>query len=142
MGFKWNPLTGQLDYFEDSGSSQDVLSAKTLILEKEASEPISALKAVYLDTPTSCKLAHNSDEIQGTVAGIALNSGGVGALIRILVFGVLEDPFFSFSLNDRLFLGLNGELINSQPASGVLTGIGYGLGNGAIQISIDKPQLL
>lgn len=141
MGYVYNPFTGNLVPASAQGS-EDALSAKTLILEKQASEPISALKAVYLDTLNTCMLAHNTDEVQGTVAGIALNSGGVGALIRILVFGVLEDPFFTFNLNDRLFLGLNGELINSQPASGVLTGIGYGLGNGAIQISIDKPQLL
>ena len=66
MGFKWNPLTGQLDLVSDAGSSQDALSAKTLILEKVASENISALKLVYLDTQASVALADNSAEATGT----------------------------------------------------------------------------
>ena len=143
MGYKWNPFTGTLDYVADAAITvEDALSAKTLILEKIASENVSALKALYLDTNTTCRHASNVSEIEGTVIGIALNSAIIGGNVRILVFGLLDDPFFNFTLNDRIFLGTNGELINYQPVSGVLTGIGYGLGSGSIQISIDKPTIL
>jgi hypothetical protein len=142
MGFKWNPLTGQLDLVNDAGSSQDALSAKTLILEKVASENISALKLVYLDTQASVALADNSAEATGTVVGIALNTVLTGGLVRVLVFGILEDAFFNYAINERLFLGSNGEFTTVQPTSGVLTSVGFGLGLGAIQIGIDKPVLL
>ena len=142
MGFKWNPLTGQLDLVNDAESSQDALSAKTLILEKIASENISALKLVYLDTQSSVRLADNLSEVTGTVIGIALNTVLIGGLVRVLVFGILEDAFFNYAINERLFLGSNGEITIVQPASGVLTSIGFGLGSGAIQIGIDKPVLL
>jgi hypothetical protein len=142
MGFKWNPLTGQLDLVNDAGSSQDALSAKTLILEKIASENISALKLVYLDTQSSIALADNSAEATGTVIGVALNTVLTGGLVRVLVFGILEDAFFNYAINERLFLGSNGEITIIEPLSGVLTSIGFGLGSGAIQIGIDKPVLL
>lgn len=143
MGFIYNPFTGHLVPSPDnSASSQDALSAKTLILEKIASENISALKLVYLDTQSSVSLADNSAEEIGTVIGVALNTVLAGGLVRVLVFGILEDAFFNFAINERLFLGSNGEITTVQPTSGVLTSVGFGLGAGAIQIGIDKPVLL
>lgn len=143
MGFIYNPFSGQLVPSPDtSASSQDALSAKTLILEKIASENISALKLVYLDTQSSVRLADNLSEVTGTVIGVALNTVLAGGLVRVLVFGILEDAFFNYAINERLFLGSNGEMTTIQPTSGVLTSIGFGLGSGAIQIGIDKPVLL
>lgn len=121
---------------------QDALSSKTLILEKTASENISALKLVYLDSSSSVSLANNTSELQGTVAGVAINSATAGNTVKILVFGIAEDSFFNYNINERLFLGINGEITATQPSSGVLTSIGFGLGAGAIQIGIDKPVLL
>lgn len=137
MGFKWNPITSQLDYFQS-----DVLSAKVLVLERVAGEPISALKAVYLIDPSTCKLANNTDDIQGTAIGIALNGGNIGDTIKILSFGIIDDPFFTFTINEPVFLGTNGSLITTQPASGVLTEIGYGLGAGSFYVKINSPKIL
>lgn len=121
------------------GSSQDALSAKTLILERTANEAISALQPVYLDTVSTCRLADNSSLATGFVEGIALNGGVIGAKIKILVFGIVEDPSFAFSLNQMIFLGTSGTIITTQPPAGVLTRLGWGLGAGAIQIAIEKP---
>lgn len=137
MGFKWNPITSQLDYFSSSA-----LSAKVLILEKIADENITAMKAVYLNDYHTCKLASNVDDNQGTVIGIALNSGLIGVTINILSFGIIDDPFFTFGLNEPVFLGTNGDLITTQPLTGVLTEIGYGLGAGSIYVKIISPKIL
>lgn len=137
MGFKWNPITSQLDYFQS-----DVLSAKVLVLERTAGETISALKAVYLTDSTTCKLANNTDDIQGTVIGISLTAGNLGDTIKILSFGIIDDPFFTYTINDPVFLGTNGNLITTQPSSGVLTEVGYGLGAGSFYVKPNSPKIL
>lgn len=137
MGFKWNPITSQLDYFQS-----DALSAKILVLERTAGETISALKAVYLINPTTAMLANNTDDIQGTVIGITLNAANIGDTIKILSFGILDDPFFAYTINEPVFLGLNGNLITTQPSDGVLTEIGFGLGSGSFYVKINSPKIL
>lgn len=137
MGYKWNPFSSQLDYFQS-----DALSAKILVLERIAGETISALKAVYLTDPNTCKLANNTDDIQGTVIGITLTAGNIGDTIKILSFGILDDPFFAYTINQPVFLGLNGNLVTSQPSSGVLTEVGYGLGSGSFYVKINSPKIL
>ena len=118
---------------------QEALSAKTLIAEKIANETISALSVVYLDTFATCKLALNSDPLKSIVMGIALNGGSIGQTIKIQIFGILEDPSLNFGLNELIFLGPSGNIITTQPPSGYLARLGWGLGLGAIQVSIEKP---
>lgn len=132
---------------DDSGSTpptptEDALSAKTLILEKIAGENISALNVLYLSSSTECLKADNSLIGTATVAGIATNGGITGAMIRILSFGIVEDPSFLFGVNDPLYLGASGGIISIAPVSGVLTKIGYGLGVGSIYIKVEKPIIL
>ena len=131
-----------IDLDPKSSTNEEALSAKALILEKIAGENISALKLVYLNSSSSVKLADNSIESTGTVVGVSKSSSVMGGLVKVLVFGILEDAFFNYGINERLFLGSNGEITTIQPISGVLTSIGFGLGSGAIQIGIDKPILL
>ncbi len=137
-----NIITVCCDEGSTSEPVQDALSAKILILEKVASENISALKLVYLDTSLSVSLANNTSEPEGTVIGMAITSATAGNIVKILVFGIVEDGFFNYNINERLFLGINGEITVTQPSSGVLTSIGFGLGTGAIQVQVDKPVLL
>lgn len=127
--------------YSQSSQTESII-ARVLILEKIADEIISALSLVYLNTQSTVKLADNSTESTGTVTGIALNASAIGGVVRILVFGVHNDPFFNYGINERLFLGISGQITTTEPSFGVLTCVGFGLGVGAIQIGIDKPVLL
>lgn len=137
MAYTLNPFTGDL-----IPSITDAISAKTLILEKEASENISALKLVYLDSSLSCSLADNSISGKVNSCGISINAGILGDTIKILSFGILEDASFLFGVNEPLYLDINGGLTNVPPTTGYLTKIGYGLGAGSIYIKIEKPITL
>src|SRR4030067_2042131 len=124
MAYVLNPFTGEL-----TPSVSEALSAKVLILEKNANESISALSLVYLDTSLTCRNADNLIYNTSICVGIALNGGAIGDLIKILSFGIVEDPFFIFGLNDPIYLGLNGVITDIAPTSGILVKIGNGLGD-------------
>ena len=141
MAYKWNPFTGNLDFY-----TSDALSAQVLVLKRLANETISAMKVVYLDTPDTCKEAGYETEDQSTAIGIAMNAGQAGDEIKILSFGIVEDPFFQFDLNIPLFLGsdgyiISGEELEEQRLLGNAewgTYLGYGLGTNRIYVKIER----
>lgn len=110
-----------------------------LVISKVADEAISALQLVTLTSNTNCKLADNGTYDDALVLGVALNGGGIGTTIEILSFGVLEDPFFTYALNDVLFLNSSGTITNTPPTTGFSTTIGQSLGTGAIFITVERP---
>jgi hypothetical protein len=132
MPYKFNPLTGNLDYYESSSVES---------FKKIASENISALKLVYADV-LNCYLADNSDELKTSVIGVALNGANIGEEVEIKTSGELKDIFFNFSIGEKLFLGANGAITNTPPSSGYHVCIGHGLGSGAIFINIESEIVL
>lgn len=133
MGMKFNPFTNNFDFVGESSNPN--------IIKKIASENISALKLVYADV-LNCYLADNSDEIKASIVGVALNGAIIGQEVEILTGGELKDIFFTFALNEKLFLGLSGEITNIPPTNGFSVCIGHGLGSGAIFINIESEIVL
>lgn len=142
MSLKFNPTTGELDLVGGSGPAP-AGSANAITIESTADETISALKLVYFNSATTSMLADNTAYTSSLVAGVALNSGVTGNNISIREIGKVEDASFTYSLGQPLFLGNNGSIQTTQPASGnYLTQIGFGLGLGAIYVRINNPKLL
>lgn len=139
MAYVLNPFTGSLVPLPNT---TEALSAKTLVIERIASENISALKIVYLNSTTTCAKSDNSSHSSATSCGIAINAGNIGDTIKILSFGVVEDSSFIFGINEPIYLSVDGEITATPPSSGYLVKIGYGLGSGAIFIKIEKPIAL
>lgn len=105
-----------------------------------ATEVISALKAVTLVDEDNCKLGQSQTTfMDAKVVGIALDSAAIGVSVRVLAFGILEDPFFTFPLNEPIFLKSNGDISNIEETAGFSTQIGHSLGNGAIFVNIREP---
>ena len=118
---------------------EDDGDAERLVFRKVADEPISALRLVYLTSDTNVSLADNLAFNTSLVAGIAISTALTGGEVEIVAQGIVKDPFFSFPLNDILFLGLNGNITNIPPTSGFSTIIGKSLGAGSIFINIEQP---
>lgn len=118
-------------------------SAQRLEKNFTALEVISALKLVKADgIGTILKGFNNGTYEDAKILGVSLNALSVGAVGPVLLFGLLEDPFFNFPINAPLYLGLDGEITLTPPASGVYTVIvGKGIGPGAIFIDIQEPIL-
>ena len=140
MSFKFNPTTGQFDYYNGS------TDAKRLTEIKIADGPIGALSLVTATSDTNViNATDNSTYSNAIVLGVSLTSATIGGLVEILMMGKLEDPFFTYAVNDILFLGQNGVITNippSLPLSTHSTTIGYSLGSGSIFLNIEKPIIL
>lgn len=113
-----------------------------LTTKRICSEPISALKLVCRESSTNVLLADNSVAIKARVLGLALQSGNIGDEIDILLFGLETDPFFNFALQDPLFLGSLGEIIDVAPTVGYSVTVATSEGMGAIFLNIDEPTLI
>lgn len=88
------------------------------------------------------KATNNSTYEEAQVVGIALSDAAVTEQVEVLLFGILEDPSFNFSINNPFFLGVNGAAIQNPPtATGeFVVEIGQSLGVGAIFLDISRPQ--
>lgn len=106
---------------------------------KESSEAISGLKCVYLDSETTCAIA---DDVSGKeeVFGIAIDTAvSAGIDIEIINYGQLDDPFFNFPVNNKLYLGSGGSITDTVPSGIFRTVIGKSLGIGSIFVNIEEP---
>ena len=116
-------------------------SVEKVSLERTSDQAISALKAVRLTSDTNVDLADSGGTYEEAItAGIATSTtASAGQVIDVQSYGLLEDPFFTFPLNDLLFLGSGGTITNVAPTSGHRVVIGKSLGTGSIFINIEEP---
>lgn len=121
------------------GSADD--AAKTII-KKICTETITQFSIVRLVSSTQTSLASIETYVRAKAVGIALQSGIIGDQIRILTFGILEDPSFNFTLNEPIFLDTNGVISQIPPIATTLfeLNIGQSLGVGAIEIKVGEPK--
>ena len=115
----------------------------SLTVTKVAGETISAGKAVYLDTATVVKLSDRSVSARQKCIGVAKTAATAGNPIEVIVDGTFTDAIFSgFTLNEPVWVGLNGVLTQAPPSSGVLLEAGYYLGENTIEVEIKRPIIL
>ena len=120
-----------------------VNQAEWLVIEKIAAETISALNLVRFQDADNVVLATNNQTYaDAKVTGIALNAASAGGTVRVLIFGIIEDPFFTFPPNTLLFLGVNGTITATPPSSGFSAIIGEAPAVGVVTLSIREPTIL
>ena len=103
-------------------------------------EVISALRMVTLVSESDCKLGQSQTIFEDAkIVGVALNASAIGGNVTCLTYGILEDPSFTFPLNEPLFLKANGVISNIEESTGFSTQVGHSLGTGAIFINIREP---
>jgi len=132
MSFKFNPLSGEFDFFEAAGVPR-------LTDKRICGETISALKLITAQDNTNVLLSDNDLYVNAKVLGISLTAGNIGDEIDVLLFGKHEDAAFNFTLNEPLFLSANGVITETPPSTNFSTTIGHSLGAGAIFINIKEP---
>lgn len=115
--------------------------AVSVAITRKASEPILRGDAVRASTLGYVGLAtRNTDLGSATVLGIALNDAVEEENVTVLILGVLTDPLFSsFSVNEPLFLDLDGGITNTRPTTKFLTYLGKHLGGNDILVNVSSP---
>jgi len=114
-------------------------SAQKLEALFTAGEIISALKFVFMGPNEKVLVASSAQYESSVVIGITISSAQEDENIRVLLFGKLDDPFFSFPVSASLFLTESGSASSTVPESGTRTKIGHSLATGSIFIKIEEP---
>lgn len=137
MSFKFNPITGNLDLVGDSSAAS---TPSVVDATYEAAESISALKAVYLDSPSTVRVATSGADVKPI--GVAITAASAGAAVAVRVFGQLDDAAFTFAVNDHLFVSPTGSLTTSAPTTGFLTEVAHAVGIGSIFVNVKNQIVL
>lgn len=116
------------------------VSAKEIVSLITYGENISALKFIYIGSDGFAYLASSDSTYEiSRAVGITLESGSSGEEKSYLLFGKLSDSFFTFTQNQDLYLGINGEATIVPPSSGYVVSLGQSLDTGSIFVGIEKP---
>lgn len=99
-----------------------------------AGESISALQYVYVETPTSTKVAKST--LQYKPVGIAMTGATTGNSVTVRPFGEMTDGSFAFGSN-LVFLGPTGFGQAAPVSSGYHIVVARGMGTGSIFVDID-----
>jgi hypothetical protein len=142
MAFKFNPTTSNFDWVNPSVAS--TLYAAKLQISRVATTAIVAGDAIKADSNTHVSPASQDGTVdEATVIGFALSSVSAGAVVDIVIFGVLTNAVFNiFPVNKLLFLDVDGAITDVRPLINNLTEVGKSLGSGDIFISIKTPVVL
>ena len=128
---------------QTSRTSSSGGGAGQLILDKIAGETISALKLVISDGNNEVIVADPNGAFEGAqVLGIALNSANVGEEVRVLTQGALQDSSFAFSINSQLYLGTNGFVTDTPPATGHRVLVAKAIETDEIYLEIEETIIL
>jgi len=139
VSWKLNPFTGKPQYVETS--ADESLSAKRLEIDKIATGSVDFLDLVTLISTTNVKTSSVDTKQNATVFGLALNSAINGAVVRVLLFGHLEDVSLSFALNESLFQNSLGKLTGTATTivGEYWSRVGRSYGSGSIFIDPEPP---
>lgn len=126
------------------GSVTVTISGEAELLAKKftAGENIGQYDIVHLTTSSQVfKSTKDSSYENARILGVTTESASTGNLITVQMFGVIEDPSFSFTASQPIFLNTSGGITETAPsASGeFISQLGESLGSGAIFVRPQEP---
>lgn len=105
----------------------------------EAGEFVNVNRAVVLRPDGRIQHADkDDDDFFGDVVGITRQSGAIGAEVEVVTFGKLNGAVFA-GVAENLFLGNNGLLTSTAPASGIWQSMGFQSGPSEFFVTVGEP---
>ena len=125
----------QIDVMETGPQGRPGMDTIDLLLE--AATPIGGQRFIATDEQGKAVYADNLTRYK-TVLGISTGAVIQGAVVTIKPFGRLEDPSWNWNPGKRLFLGINGLIVQDVPETGAIVSLGHVAGADAIFITISE----
>ena len=108
------------------------------VLSRTTAQNVSALRVVR-DAGAGLVYAQPTTEDAYSVTGVTVAAALEGEAVGVQVSGVLEDASFSLTLGSPVYLGADGSLTQSAPASGAVVVVGRPLTPTSMAISVLQP---
>jgi hypothetical protein len=108
------------------------------IVKRIAGETISALLAVYELDNKIFKLDFRDGEHITLLTGLTNSAADIGGAIDVHVSGIIEDASFNWTLG-RVYIGVDGRLTQTPPATGYLLCIGSAVSKTRINLNFQDP---
>lgn len=130
-------VSGKLDQLIASSSGGGISQIEL------AAGTVSAIRLVKLNINNKLIYStNNANPADAQVLGVSLTGGNADAAIKVLTFGKLTDSSLNFLLDSDLFLGINGNIVDTAPTSGVYLKIGKMVGVNTMFVDIEQPIIL
>lgn len=143
MALKFNVFTGNFD-IDNDGAATIIDAATKLKIQRIANEDILAGEVLRAVSSTAVGLATgDSTKEQAQVIGIAENNALATETVDVILLGVVTDADFAiFSVNDQLFLDVDGAITNVKRTSGFHVPVGVALGGSDILFERTQPTVI
>jgi len=141
---EWDEAFGWGDHAEAGYAQEDHTHLPADILAvREAEEAISALRAVVTTDQGTVALADLSDESHfGKVLGISVTSASSGSPVTVQLFGELVDSSWSWTPQEWIFVGDNGQLTQQIPEGPWIQVMGHATSTTSVEIKVREPTIL
>lgn len=110
---------------------------------KVAGEALGGNRIVVLDATEKAFYANKSDLTNAEkILGVTMGAASLGANVTIQTYGEMEDSSFNFTLNQSIYVGLNGQMTQTPPTTGFLRSIGFPITATKLFIDLGVPIIL
>lgn len=138
VNYTYNNITTAVEQYLDIVVTDKECPCSTEIIEVEAGENLSALKAVYLKNGLARYLDYKDADNIDFMLGITITSAQVGKKVKVKRYGLINDSFFNFN-SGKVWLGLNGGLTQTAPDDGFDLLIGTAVSFDSFILNIQDP---
>jgi hypothetical protein len=129
------PAIGQIAVIESGPQGRPGMDSVDLSLVAAAA--IGGLRVVATDAQGMAVYADNLTRYK-TIIGISIGAAIRGGVVTVKPFGRLEDSSWNWNPEKRLFLGINGLIVQNVPDTGAIVPLGHVAGAEAIFITIGE----
>jgi hypothetical protein len=138
MSFRFNPFTGNLDYSKAGGSAPVAQTAKVIApFNTDALTLVGDLCVVSASNTVTRITSNSSSEMPKGIFGIVY-SKDTATTCEVLILGS-QDGYSGFTVAGALFVGTDGALTHSAPATGMVQQVGFAITTGEIFLFPRQP---
>jgi hypothetical protein len=125
------------------GSAQGPPGPNTTLVSGIASIALSGHRLVTVNGSGELIYADNTTASHATkVLGLTLGAASIGAATNVKTYGEVTEPSWTWTMDSPIYLGANGVLTQTAPATGFILIVGFPLSATTIFLDTQGPIIL